>query len=266
VEWQTEQRTSGVVRYRAAGTEAWTEVIDDSRQQDHQRTLAPLAPDTEYQVDVAAIVPKSGATPAVKTLSLRTLPASPVVDDGETDGDGETQDTGTGTGTDTEGETPITHPAGTVNVLVDHAVWVAGSLTEVDPAFKSWLKRYCLGGPTKLVLADLKQVPPRMRKAGFRGRDTALWYTLSRSYAGWNWSFKGSDPDAHLSNQRKELRDFWANYINVVKSVMSAAPETRALILENDAEGRCGKTLGAYTERQLSAVRNRVEMGHFVQD
>jgi hypothetical protein len=47
---------------------------------------------------------------------------------------------------------------------------------------------------------------------------------------------------------------------------MTAAPETRALILENDAEGRCGKTLGNYTERQLSAVRNRVELGHFVPD
>jgi hypothetical protein len=47
---------------------------------------------------------------------------------------------------------------------------------------------------------------------------------------------------------------------------MAAAPQTTALILENDAKDRCGKTLGEYTQRQLSAVRSRVELGHFHQD
>ncbi len=262
VEWQTDRRSSGVVRYRTAATEAWTEVINDARQRDHQRTLAPLTPDTEYQVEVTVIVPKRGAIPATRTLTIRTLPAAlpprpdvpPVVEPlpgpGGTAGD----------------ETPIPHAAATVNVLVDHQVWLPGTLTQINPAFEAWLGGYCRGGPTKLVIADMKQVPSVMRKAGFRGRDTALWYTLSRSYAGWNWTFKGSDPDAHLSNQRKELRDLWSNYIDTVKSVMTAVPQTTALILENDAEGRCGKTLGSYTERQLHAVRGRVEMGHAVQD
>jgi hypothetical protein len=164
------------------------------------------------------------------------------------------------------GDGPIPHAAESVNVLRDHAVWVPGALTQVDPTFATWLRRYCQGGQTRIIIADMKHVPARMRKAGFRGRDTALWYTLSRSYAGWNWTFKGPDPDGHLSNQRKELRDFWSNYIDVVKSVMTAVPATTALILENDAEGRCGKTLSAHTERQLSAVRGRVEIGHAVQD
>jgi hypothetical protein len=262
VEWQTDRRSSGVVRYRPAGTEAWTEVINDARQRDHQRTLAPLTPDTEYQVEVTVIVPKRGAVPATRALTIRTLPAvtrpdEPVVDSGSGTG---------GTTSDPGDETPITHEAATVNILVDHQVWLPGTLTQIDPAFKSWLGRYCRGGPTKLVIADMKEVPKRMRKAGFRGRDTALWWTMSRSYAGWNWSYDGHDPDQHLSDQRRELRDFWSNYVETVKSVMTAATQTRALILENDAVGRCGKTLGNYTERQLHAVRGRVEMGHAVQD
>jgi hypothetical protein len=262
VEWQTDRRTSGVVRYRKAGTEAWTEVVNDARQRDHQRTLGPLTPDTEYEVEVTVIVPKRGATPVTRTLGLRTLAAHapPIVEPSPPDPGGVRPEPGPG-----DGE-PIPHAAGTVNVLQDHAVWVPGTLTQVDPTFASWLRRYCEGGPTRIVVADLKHVPARMRKAGFRGRDNALWYTLSRSYARWNWSFKGSDPDAHLSDQRKELHDFWSNYVDVVKSVMTAVPATTALILENDAEGRCGKTLGANTERQLSAVRSRVEVGHAVPD
>jgi hypothetical protein len=265
VEWQTDRRTSGVVRYRKAGTEAWTEVVNEARQRDHQRTLGPpLTPDTEYEVEVTVIVPKRGATPVTRTLTLRTLAAeAPPVsseDGSSTHGSGEVTGPAAGDGG------PIPHAAGSVNVLQDHAVWVPGTLTQVDPAFGTWLRRYCQGGPTKIIVADMKHVPARMRKAGFRGRDNALWYTLSRSYAGWNWSFKGSDPDGHLSNQRRELHDFWSNYIAVVKSVMTAVPATTAIILENDAKDRCGKTLGTYTERQLSAVRGRVEVGPFVQD
>jgi hypothetical protein len=262
VEWQTDRRTSGVVRYRKAGTEAWTEVVNDARQRDHQRTLGPLTPDTEYEVEVTVIVPKRGATPVTRTLSLRTLAAHvpPIVEPPRPDPGGVRPEPVAG-----EGE-PIPHEAGTVNVLQDHEVWVPGALTEVDPAFATWLRRYCEGGPTKIVVADMKHVPARMRKAGFRGRDTALWYTVSRSYAGWNWTFKGRDPDGHLSDQRKELHDFWSNYIDVVESVMKAVPATTALILENDAEGRCGRTLGGHTERQLSAVRSRVEVGHAVPD
>src|SRR5262245_58964902 len=53
VEWQTDKRTSGLVRYRpAGGAGVWGEVVDDSRQRDHQRTLMSLTPDMEYQVEV----------------------------------------------------------------------------------------------------------------------------------------------------------------------------------------------------------------------
>ena len=140
------------------------------------------------------------------------------------------------------------------------------TLTQVDRAFVSWLKRYCLGGPTRLVLADLARVPDRMRQAGFRGRDNALWYTPSRSYAEWNWQTKPGDPDNHLSNKRRELHDIWANYVEVVVAAMTAAPQTTALILENDAVDRCGKTLGEYTQRQMGRVGGRVELGRFHHD
>ena len=257
VEWQTDKRTSALVRYRAAGVEAWTEVVDDSRQRDHQRTLLGLTPDTEYQVEVTATVPKGGGGAVTRTITLRTLatlappvqppPAQPPP-------------------IPTPGEEPIPHPPMTVNVLAEQAVWLPGTLTQVDPAFASWLRRTCLGGATKLVLADLGQVPGRMRQAGFRGRDNALYYTLSRSYAEWNWRGDSGDPDAHLSDQRRELHDIWSHYIDVVVSAMSAAPQTTALILDNDGPDRCGKELGEYTQRQMSAVGGRVELGRFHHD
>jgi hypothetical protein len=253
VEWQTDKRTSGLVRYRAVGTETWTEVVDDSRQRDHQRGLMNLTSDTEYQVEVTAMVPRRNGGAVTGTISLRTLPTVAPVAPPPTQPTTPELPPG--------GEEPIAHPPVTVNVLAEHAVWASGSLTQVDPAFASWLRRYCLGGATKLVLADLAQVPGRMRQAGFRGRDNALWYTLSRSYAEWNWHGNAGDPDAHLSNQRRELHDIWSNYIDVVVSVMSAAPQTTALILENDGHDRCGKELGEYTQRQMNAVRGRVELG-----
>ena len=253
VEWQTDKRTSALVRYHAAGVEAWTEVVDESRQRDHQRTLMGLTPDTEYQVEVTATVPRRGGGAVSRTITLRTLPTlAPPIQPPPVQPPP----------IPTPGEEPIPHPPMTVNVLAEQAVWLPGTLTQVDPAFTSWLRRTCLGGATRLVLADLGQVPGRMRQAGFRGRDNALWYTLSRSYAGWPWPQTSGDPDAHLSDQRDELHDIWSNYIDVVVSVMSAAPETTALILENDGHDRCGKELGEYTERQMSAVRGRVELGH----
>jgi len=260
VEWQTDKRTSALVRYRAAGSEAWSEVVDDSRQRDHQRTLLGLAPGTEYEVEVTATVPNRAGAVATRTISLRTLPAAaPPVDPGPV----EPEPFPPGPpGT----EEPIPHPPMTVNTLAEQAVWLPGTLTQVDPAFVSWLRRTCLGGATKLVLADLGQVPGRMRQAGFRGRDNALWYTLSRSYAGWNWHGDPRDPDAHLSNQRRELHDIWSNYIDAVVSVMSAVPQTTALILDNDGPDRCGKELGEYTERRMNAVRGRVELGRFHHD
>jgi len=260
VEWQTDKRTSGLVRYRVAGTEPWSEMVDESRQRDHQRTLAGLTPGTTYDVEVTATVPKQGGGAVRGSLSLRTLPAvvgpiepTPVEPEPLPDGP-------------PGGEEPIPHPPMTVNVLAEQAVWRAGALTEVDPAFVSWLRRTCLGGATRLVLADMGQIPGRMRQAGFRGRDNALWYTLSRSYAEWNWHGDPRDPDAHLSNQRGELHDIWSNYIDVVVRVMAAVPQTTALILDNDGPDRCGKELGEYTERQIGAVRNRVELGRFHHD
>ncbi|HEY7141958.1 MAG TPA: fibronectin type III domain-containing protein [Methylomirabilota bacterium] len=259
VEWQTDKRTSGLVRYRAVGIEPWTEVVDDSRQRDHQRGLTRLTPDTEYQVEVTAKVPQRGGGAVTRTISIRTLPNGVTPDQPPREPPPDRPG-----GAPDDGE-PLPHQPMTVNVLAERAVWLPGTLTQVDPAIASWLRRTCLGGATKLVLADMRQVPGRMRQAGFRGRDNALYYTLSRSYAEWNWHGDPHDPDAHLSDQRRELHDIWSNYIDVVVSVMSAAPQTTALILDNDGPDRCGKELGEYTQRQMSAVRNRVELGRFYQ-
>ena len=260
VEWQTDKRTSALVRYRAAGTEAWSEVVDESRQQNHQRTLEGLTPDTEYQVEVTATVPRRGGGMVTRTITLRTLPAALAPPD---------QPPPVPPPPDQPppvGEEPIPHASMTRERPGGPGGLAAGHPDPGRPGVRVVAAADLSGGPTKLVLADLVKVPGRMRQAGFRGRDNALWYTLSRSYAEWNWHTKAGDPDNHLSNQRRELHDIWANYINVVVSAMQAAPQTTAVILENDGHDRCGKTLGEYTQRQMNAVRGRVELGHFFQD
>ena len=141
--------------------------------------------------------------------------------------------------------------------------WVAGRLTEISPGYAWKLESFARANPSaQLVIADMDRIPERMREAGFRGRDNALWYTLSRSYAGWNWNTKPGDPDNHLGNQRKELHDFWSNYLKAVLQVMQAVPFSRALMLLNDGHDKCGDVLAQYSLNQLSAVRSRIETGH----
>lgn len=155
------------------------------------------------------------------------------------------------------------HGPETLNLLAGAAPWVPGSLTRVDPAWADRVARVCRAGPTTLVIADMDAVPAAMRAAGFRGRDTALWYTLSRSYAEWPWRFDPADADAHLSGQRPQLRDFWGHYLAAVAAAMQAAPATRALLLQHDGHDKCGDVLAEYSLRnELRAVTGRVERGH----
>ena len=156
---------------------------------------------------------------------------------------------------------PIPHPVATINLLIGRPPWRAGTLMEVDSAWADWLRRFCRGGPTTLIVADMAALPDAMRGAGFRGRDNALWYTLSRSYAEWNWSSDGTDPDAHLSHQRRELHDCWSGYLDAVERAMEQAPGTRALILLHDGPDRCGDVLSEYSLRQLHAVAVRCDRG-----
>ena len=180
VEWQTDKRTSGLVRYRPPGTEPWSEVVDESRQRDHQRTLTSLTPATVYDVEVTAALPNQGGVAVKGSLSLRTLPSGvppieppPIEPEPLPDGPPGTEE-------------PIPHPPTTVNVLVDQGVVVGyadpgrSGFLELAPAQLS--RRANAARPGRPG-----QVPGRMREAGFRGRDNALWYTLSRSYAEWNW-------------------------------------------------------------------------------
>ena len=148
-----------------------------------------------------------------------------------------------------------------MNLLAERRPWESDSLVRIDPVMADWLRRYCLGGPTTLIIADMEAVPGAMEWAGFHGRPNALWYTLSRSYAEWPWSPSAGDPDNHLSDQRRELHDCWSNYLDVVLAAMQAAPGTRATFLLNDENDRCGDVLSEYSLRQLSTVADRIERG-----
>ena len=250
------------MRYRAAGSEAWSEVVDESRQRDHQRSLMGLTPGTEYEVEVTATVPnrRRRGRHAIRSPSGRCrrpprrstprpvepepLPSGPP-----------------------GSEEPIPHPPMTVNVLAEQAVWLPGTLTQVDPAFVSWLRRTCLGGATKLVLADLGQVPGRMRQAGFRGRDNALWYTLSRSYAEWNWH---GDPARPRRPPERSAPGAARHLVQLHRRRRgrSCRPSRRRRRSSWTTTGPigAGRSSGSTPQRQMNAVRGRVELGRFHHD
>jgi hypothetical protein len=156
---------------------------------------------------------------------------------------------------------PIPHPPIEVDLLAEKRPWVAGTLTTIDPTWADWLARYCRGGKTHLVIANMDQTCGQERLAGFQGRDNALWYTLSRSYAEWPWQLRDGDPDAHLSTQRREIHDFWWKYLDAIGKAMQAAPSTTALFLRNDGHDKCGDVLSQYSLQQLDGVASRVERG-----
>ncbi len=127
------------------------------------------------------------------------------------------------------------------------------------------LQAYVLAGPTNLIVADLLLVPDQMSQAGFDARWTVQLYALSRTYAGMNW-LPGDGESQALYDVRDQIDAWWTRYIAAVIQVMQKAPQTTALIIQNDGHDRLGRTLGRATLSQMAPVADRVTLGNTVPD
>lgn len=131
-----------------------------------------------------------------------------------------------------------------------------------NPAFWTNLTKKCKEKPHLLIIADMGYVPAHMRRAGFPGRDTALWYSLSRTYIGANWSPEEDQQMVVLSKMRDQIHDWWSRYVQEVQKVMLAAPMTTAVIVANDGKDRLGDSLGRATYRNLRLPSSRLSLGN----
>ena len=131
-----------------------------------------------------------------------------------------------------------------------------------NPVFWTNLTKQCKAKPHLLIIADMGYVPSQMRRAGFSGRDTALWYSLSRTYIGANWSPEEDPQMMALSKIRGQIHDWWSRYVQEVQKVMLAAPGTTAVIVTNDGKDRLGDSLGRATYKNLRLPSSRVSLGN----
>lgn len=137
---------------------------------------------------------------------------------------------------------------------------------QLNAATWAELEAYCKAGPTHLIIADMPRILGHMSRAGFEARVTMQYYALSRTIAGANWN-PGDDSEGQaLFNLRDEMDAWWFRYINAVVQIMQKAPQTTAVIIVNDAEHHCGRSLGSGTARGLTSVSSRVTMGDTVPD
>jgi hypothetical protein len=137
---------------------------------------------------------------------------------------------------------------------------------QLNTAVWNDLEDYCKAGPTHLVISDMLLVPGQMSRAGFPGRQNLLWYVLSRTYAGANWS-PGDDSEARvLYDMKDEIYSWWDRYLAGVISIMQRAPQTTATIIVNDAVDHCGRSLGNGSYQRMSSLGSRVSMGSTVPD
>lgn len=137
---------------------------------------------------------------------------------------------------------------------------------ELDPAFWSNMEAYCKAGPTQLILADMLLIPSQMIRAGFTGRNNALYYALSRTVGGANWN-PGDDTELkNLKAVQDQIDAWWSRYIRAVVQIMQKAPRTTAVIIVNDAVDHCGRSLGNGTYKQMTSVLDRVSVGDTVPD
>jgi hypothetical protein len=191
-------------------------------------------------------------------------------------GCGEVTTTPTGTPTQTQTQTQTqtanvpAHGPVTRDVLVETPPWIKGS-TALTPTFESELDAYAKAGPVHLILANLNVTNDRMREAGFNGRDTALWYALSRFINAGNTypPPQGFDSEAAvLHEQGPQIIEWWQNYVAAVVRVMQKRSDLTVSIISNDDnEDKGGRSLANGTMRLFpDDVRGRVDMGAAVND
>lgn len=111
---------------------------------------------------------------------------------------------------------------------------------------------------------NMDTIAGKMRKAGFLGRDTALWYTLAFVYAlGPERDLPSlSDPEmAVLQTQRQQIYDWFDGEVQKVYALMKADPNLQVIAILNDGYDKCGFRLGPPIVSRLSDFGDRVSLG-----
>jgi hypothetical protein len=162
------------------------------------------------------------------------------------------------------------HGPVTRDVLVETPPWTPGS-TALSPTFESELDAFAKAGPVRLILANMDVTNDRMRESGFNGRDTALWYALSRLINAGDMfpPAGGFDSEAAvLHEQREQIIKWWQDYIHAVIRVMQKRSDLTVFIITNDnEEDKGGRSLGNGTMRLFpDDVLSRVDIGDAVND
>jgi hypothetical protein len=183
-------------------------------------------------------------------------------------GDVTTQPTGTQTNVQTINV--AAHGPEVRDVLRDTPPWTPGT-TSLTPTFEAELDAYAKAGPVHLIIANMDLTADRMRDSGFNGRDTALWYALSRMINAGN-TFppeQGFDSEAAvLHEQGPQIIKWWEDYIHAVINVMQRRNDvTVSLVSHDDNEDKGGKSLANGTYRLFpDELKGRVDFGDAIND
>lgn len=116
------------------------------------------------------------------------------------------------------------------------------------------------------ITLDLDTLPSSMRKAGFDGRDNALYYAMANIYnrgPGPELSVKEGDTElATLNNQRDAIYKWFDAEVMKVKSTMMTYPAMTVIAITNDGPDRLGCRLGPAIMDRLKEFGSRVQLGN----
>jgi hypothetical protein len=183
-------------------------------------------------------------------------------------GDVTTQPTGTApTSTQTVTTVPAHGPV-VRDVLVETPPWTPGTAS-LKPTFEAELDAYAKAGPVHLIIANMDVIAETMRNSGFNGRDTAVWYALSRLInAGDTYPPAGGfDSEAAVLHQQgPQIIKWWEDYIGAVVRVMQKRNNvTVSLVTHDDNEDKGGLSLANGTLRLFpDELKGRVDLGDAV--
>ena len=117
-----------------------------------------------------------------------------------------------------------------------------------------------------VITMDMNTLPGSMRKAGFSGRDNALFYAMTNIYRrgpGPELIVKEGDAElARLNQQRASIYDWFDREVVKVKGILMTYPALTVIAITNDAYDRLGCRLGPAIVDRLKEFGSRVQLGN----